>query len=257
MRERGFGLKTDCSVVTERCAVSTPVFAVAERSGAQPAMANMMHFKPVAFHYEKVHMSGGHLQKGMPMVTKKVNDQTFVKMATSETWLIAATTGCSRYSGSSFGRTSLLEALHDEVQSLCDKPGVEPEPGAGEGADYDPMEEVEGDTSQTSPKPNKTRGQKRAYYHANHCARKVVCLDVAARCPKEDPTGAEKRTITLYVENRKQIWLAIEDVDWAVEYLYRQNQLKGVPLIDDDCTGPSGDVDDSTCAGDTQSADTQ
>ena len=43
--------------------------------------------------------------------------------------------------------------------------------------------------------------------------------------------------IKVYVEDRKQIWIALADVEWAVRYLYIQKRLNGVPLIPDDSTG--------------------
>ena len=67
----------------------------------------------------------------------------------------------------------------------------------------------------------------------------IVTVDMPVRCPEEDPTGTERRKIKIYVEDRKQIWLDITDVDLAVGYLYVQNHLKGVPLIADDSTGPA------------------
>ena len=70
-------------------------------------------------------MAGGHSAKSLPLTSKTVTGPeqeniTFVKMAVSETWLIMATTGQSKHTASSFGRTSLLEGLRMEIQKLCD-----------------------------------------------------------------------------------------------------------------------------------------
>ena len=165
---------------------------------------------------------------------------TFVKLATSELWLIQSTTGQAKYAGSSFGRTSLLDVLREEMQKHCDHPGSVDEPGPEAGDDYDPMMEVEGDKEDPpSASKSKSRGQKRCRYYTNPGAKTIVTLDMPERCPEEDPTGTERRKIKIYVEDRKQIWLDITDVDLAVGYLYVQNHLKGVPLIADDSTGPA------------------
>ena len=202
------------------------------------------NFKPLTFEFGKIHMSGGHSTKSHPMISKTITAPggetvTFVKLAVTEMWLIASTTGHCRYAGSSFGRTSLLDVLREEIQTHCDNPGSVPDPDPAEGDDYDPMIEVEGDKENT-PNAGKTKGRglKRIRYYRNHVAKTIVSLDMPVRCPEEDPTGTERRKIRIYIEDRRQIWLDLADVEWAVRYLYTQNHLKGVPLIADDSTGP-------------------
>ena len=57
-------------------------------------------------------------------------------------------------------------------------------------------------------------------------------------CPEFDPTGTKIRTVIVYVQDRKQIWLSVDDVAWAVEYLYKQNSLKGIRVVAADDAGP-------------------
>ena len=183
----------------------------------------------------------------MPMSSKTVpgpteQNITFVKLAINETWLIMATTGQGKYHSSSFGRTSLLECLREEVQKLCD--GEESSAQAvvtGRSEYCDPMAEVEQvdqDGTSTSPSKTRGRGQKRTRYYQNHASKKVVTLNMPAQCPEENANCTEVRKIRLYIEDRQQIWLDLEDVEWAVRYLYIQNLLKGVPLIPEGSTGP-------------------
>ena len=47
------------------------------------------------------------------------------------------------------------------------------------------------------------------------------------------------RTIQLYVVDRKQVWLDLDDVEWALRFLYMQFVLKGVPVVSPDDAGPS------------------
>ena len=210
--------------------------------------ADTSKFKPLTFEFGKIHMSGGYSTKSYPMISKTItapngDNITFVKLAVSEPWLIASTTGHSKYAGSSFGRTSLLDVLREEIQTHCDNPGSVSDPDLAEGDDYDPMTEVDGDKENTpNARKIKGRGQKRLRYYTNRVANKIVSLDMPVRCPEEDPTGTERRNIRIYIEDRRQIWLDLADVEWAVRYLYIQNHLKGVPLIADDSTGP-GDAE--------------
>ena len=58
------------------------------------------------------------------------------------------------------------------------------------------------------------------------------------RCPEEDPGCRDFREVRLYVKDRNTIWLHIDDVEWAVRFLFMQSHLKGVPLVTDDSPGP-------------------
>ena len=78
--------------------------------GVGPAMVgvDMTGFRPVKFAFGQVHFSGGHGGKPLPMPTKTVSNDTFVKMSRTETWLVFATTGQNKCTQGSFGRTSLV-----------------------------------------------------------------------------------------------------------------------------------------------------
>ena len=89
-----------------------------------------------------------------------------------------------------------------------------------------------------SPSKIKVHSPKRMRYNTDLANNSIVTLDMPARSPEEDPDCTEVRQIRLYVVDRKVVWLHIDDVDWAVRYLYVQNLLKGVSLVPDDSTGP-------------------
>ena len=109
--------------------------------------------------------------------------------------------------------------------------------------DYDPMMEVEQDQagSELSPKI-KSQGQKRMRYFRNPARDSIATFDMPVRCPEEDPHCTDVRQIRLYVVDRSMVWLHMDDVEWAMRYLYVQNLLKGVPLVPDGST----ECDDST-----------
>ena len=212
------------------------------------AKVDMSLFRPLKFAFGKIHVSGGQSPKALPVTSKQITapsgeNITFVRLATSENWLLAATTGVLRYTASSFGRTSLLDELRAELQKHCD--GLldacegAPEPVENDD-DYDPMAEVAADSAVAEAGGTKTvgRGLKRNRYHRTHRKKTVVRLTMPVRCKEEDPNCTEMRNIRMYVEDRKQLWLDLADVDWCVKYLYIQNHLKGVPLVSDDSTGP-------------------
>ena len=53
-----------------------------------------------------------------------------------------------------------------------------------------------------------------------------------------DLDSTKRRNVSVYVEDRKTIWLSIDDVAWVVQYLYTQNQLKGIPMVAANDAGP-------------------
>ena len=105
--------------------------------------------------------------------------------------------------------------------------------------DYEPMMVVEQDQagSEFSPKINR-QGQKRKRSSRNPARDSIATFDMPVRCPEEDPLCTDFRRISLYDGSRKEVWLHLDDVEWAMRYLYVQNFLKGVALVPDDSTGP-------------------
>jgi hypothetical protein len=55
-------------------------------------------FRPVKLEYGKIHVSGGYVTRPMPVKSKTIDTadgqaKTFVKLASTESWLITSTTG--------------------------------------------------------------------------------------------------------------------------------------------------------------------
>ena len=58
-------------------------------------------------------------------------------------------------------------------------------------------------------------------------------------CDEHDPEGVGGTClVSLYIVDRQQVWIDTDNVDWAVRYLYVQNLLKGVALVDPADAGP-------------------
>jgi hypothetical protein len=229
-------------------------------------------FRTVAFDYGQIHVRGGSLAKALPMTCKTIRvngdrgdgvhrgdggtrdaatNKIFVKMCTREHWLVRATTGAWKSNASAIGRTTLLDILHNKVLaasngeleliSLYDPAAVAADEDTGE---HDPMDDLSlSPVSPPAAKQRKVRSDatsNRTRYYGN-AAKKSVCYTSApAVPPEEDPTSTAERRITLYIADRLTVWLALEDVAWAVKFLYVQNVLKGVPMVDADDAGPSG-----------------
>ena len=199
-------------------------------------------FRPAKFEFSKVHFCGGLLSRPMPLATKKVitrggGEKMFVKMGAAESWLAGATTGQKRHG--LLCRTTLLTTLHEFVEKACNGELDTQAAAEEDGDEYDPMQEIEVDDGTHS----RSRGvgysdSKRARYQKNKAKNRLVTVTVPAVSPEEDPMSTSTRIIQLYVVDRKQLWLDLDDVEWAVRFLYMQFSLKGVPVVSPDDTGP-------------------
>jgi hypothetical protein len=205
----------------------------------------MADFRPVKFEIGKVHIAGGHASKPMPVVSQTVasaegTNYTFVKISAVEPWLRTCTTGNRRWGNETYGRTSLLQTLREKIDRICDGADGGCMAVSNAAAEYDPMMEVEKDEGDNVASSSKIRGQglKRTRYYKNPASKSIVTVDMPVRCPEEDADCKEMHKVLLYIADRKSIWIALTNVDWAVRYLYVQNHLKGVPLISEDDVGP-------------------
>ena len=60
------------------------------------------------------------------------------------------------------------------------------------------------------------------------------------KAPEAYPRDQTKRTVRLFCEDRKTLWLCVEDAEWAARYLRDQLDTKGVTHVPDDDIGPGG-----------------
>ena len=190
-------------------------------------------FRPGKFEFSKVHFKGGLLKKSMPLTTKKVTvhngDKIFVKMSLSEPWLIGAVTGQKTHG--LLVRTRLLTTLRTYVEQACNGE-LDTRAAAAEedGDEYDPMQEIEVDDGKHSRSRGGGDPSKRTRHQPNKAKNRLVTVTAPAVSPEEDPMSTSTRTIQLYVVDRKQVWLDLDDVEWALRFLYMQFVLKGVPV---------------------------
>ena len=199
-------------------------------------------FRQSKFEMGQIHYSGGLLTKAMPVATKKITasgrTHTFCKFNVNQPWLLGAVTG-QRTKGF-LDRTSLLDTLLKFVEKASNGEIETLEPPDGE---YDPMQEI--DVSDEDHPRSRGRGTppsaKRARFYKNHAKNRMLTVAAPAISPEEDPQSTQTREITLYVVGRKQVWLHLDDVDWAVRYLFMQYSLKGVPVVPADSMGPQHD----------------
>ena len=207
----------------------------------------MSGFKSVAFDFGQIHMRGGLLNKALPMQSKTVREhagsaeRTFVKISCNETWLCKAVSGDSRWRNVGCARQSLIERLKDLVLKAANGELESASSDHLSDAIPDPMDGIVESPSRVDEE-HRVCGWKRRRYRG---AQKQIFKVRMQERPEEEvgEDHQEQRVISLYVDDRVTIWLALEDVEWAVRYLYVQHVLKGVPLVSEDSTGPCGNPD--------------
>ena len=212
---------------------AAPLTAASESAVAETMTKG---FKPVQFAWGQILCRGGQNNKPLPITTLKIMIQgqphQFCKMSTKEPWLCKAVTGHTCPQRTSISRASLLSDLLAKVKDAADGNGD----SVNADVAADPMNAVEGGVP--PPQAKKQRRNWRAT--TNKVRNTCIVLDFPSKCPEMHPECTDTRSITLYVKDRLQIWLDIEDVPWAVEYMYDQNFLKGVAAVHPEDTGPDG-----------------
>ena len=233
-------------------------------------MAAQDRFGDVVFDFGKIHVKGGALKKAMPMDSKQVllvpdqGSATFVRLSVNEPWLMMAVTGQKR--NHALGRTSLLTDLHEkirradgEVQQAGTAVAVEParpavagqqegpavpeqagpqQPDSAVAEEPDPMDALE---CVETPK-KKHKADSRPHRKQMRETGTFLVLDMPD-LPLELwhlHRSSARRAVRIYqVGDSRQIWLELQDVPWAIRFLYLQNKHQGVPAISDDDVGPS------------------
>ena len=157
-------------------------------------------------------------------------------MTLGENWLCKAVTGNMTSAHTSIGRTTLIKDLlkwvvrasDGEIPSNDDAVVMADDNGA------DPMDDID---IEAAPIEEAGRGRKRTrgqLKKSNVAKGKLLTFEMSATCPEFDPDSTEKRNITLLLQDRRTVWLLLQDVDWAVKYLYAQNErVASVPPEDE------------------------
>ena len=221
--------------------------------GQEEPVVDMTKCKTAQFSFSTILCKAGINERALPMTTRKVchgeHVKTFVKLGVSEPWLRKAVTGSVTPSHTSISRTTLLDELLASVKQACD--GEIPTDDAvltAEDEDVDdPMNEIdvgEAATPVTTAKKSRKRVRitpPKYEYKPNAAKNKVVVVQHRQVPEEVDPNNEALRKIPLFIQDRRSVWMTLGDVDWAIKYLYAQNQLKGVGAVRPDSAGPSTD----------------
>ena len=185
----------------------------------------------------------------MAMTTHAISDgenqKVFCKISINQQWLCKAIIGVkTRTIDVATCRLMLLQDLHALVKRTWS--GRSPDDPAAavaeaDAANDDPMNEIVAGDDGGPPDAKRRRGvisQRRS--RANPCKGKIFTFNMPSLCPEAFPNNKATRCISLLMRDHQTIWLSIDDVDWALQYLHAQYALTCFRVLADDDKGPCG-----------------
>ena len=205
-------------------------------------------YAPLQFRHGQVLVTGGAMDNitFMPMTTQAVvseseNQKVFCKFALREPWVKKAVLGNKRRVNACHLR--LFVDLHKIVTHIWNGWPVCAAAAVTEAAAVtdDPTNDVAGGDDDGRPEKRRRRSiwvEPRT--RANPCKGKVFKCNCSSLCPEAYPGNKETRCISLLILDHQTIWLSIDDVDWAVKYLYAQYMVKMDEVLPADHPGQHG-----------------
>lgn len=184
-------------------------------------------------------VTGGLLRK--PAVVQvldiKVGHETFdfVHLNTKQDWLCKAVTG-EGASSRPMKRVKLLQTIQQKLKSRVqgdDDDEVNCEVAPAVAAD-DPMLGLDmgGPAEPEGPGQGKDKGKKKVSSKRNVVrVNTVLRLLLPERCPEQHPECKELREVPLWVKNKREIWLGLDHLKWAMEIMYHQHKLGGISAV--------------------------
>ena len=204
-------------------------------------------YAPLQFRDGQILVTGGAMDNTtfMPMTTQAVsegnNQKVFCKLTLRDPWLKKAIFG-NKHRVSACGLRLFVD-LHKIVTHIWNGWPVCAAAAVTEAAAVtdDPTNDVAGGDDDGRPEKRRRRSiwvERRT--RANPCKGKVFKCNCSSLCPEAYPGNKETRCISLLILDHQTVWLSIDDVDWAIKYLYAQYMLKNVAVVLPSDTGPSG-----------------
>ena len=199
-------------------------------------------WQPLTVKHDRALVAGGKNKSFISTAVRRATvdneEKTFLRISHKEPWLVAGVSGYKQCKGGLSRRTSLIDELKQELVNQC---GIRPTTPAGSNeavtASRDTIEDMYDDEgllpASTEDRPSFVVGVRggvtmRKRYYTNHCKGRVIKIAMSATAPKKDPHPPAKRIVSIFCEDRKQLWLNADDADWAMRYIQDQLQHSDV-----------------------------
>lgn len=197
-------------------------------------------FEPVEIKKETT-VKGGLLSKPLtlPVLEVQVGDtkMEFVSLNKRQDWLCRMVSGIGSYSRP-LARVKLIDTLQSKIRraiaSECDETADDENSDEETNARLidDPMSAL--DFGDDFAALGKSKGQNKKGKKKGN--RKNVMLRVMMpREPQEkNPNSNQKKEISVWLTNQLSVWICIEDLPWAVQFMHDQYLLGGVSTVVED-----------------------
>ena len=176
-------------------------------------------------------------------VSEGENQKVFCKLAIREQWLNKAICGNKHRDSVSCG-LQLFHDLHKIVHRIWTSrspSGAAAAVAEAAAVSGDPMDDVAFGDDDDHPRKKRRRGVvAERPTRANPCKGKVFTCNCPSVPPEAFPSNKETRCISLLALDHQTIWLSIDDVDWALKYLYAQYMIKMDEVLPADGPGQHG-----------------
>ena len=154
----------------------------------------------------------------------------FCRVTKNDSWLLKCSAGREARKGV-LKRSKVLETLKDKLAGIPvkDSAGTESTSAPSEGAVDDPMlmlDDIPEGASEPSPKKQK--------YCPKRVCNRVQKIEMPIRPPESGGSAvAGQRQVSDLARGTNQLWIAVEDVDWLINYVAAEVALGGPEEQDD------------------------
>ena len=185
-------------------------------------------------------ITGGLLKKPMaiPVMEVKVGDVTreFAHIAKGQDWLCKAVTG-EHPSKRPLSRVKLVDTLSKHVFDAASGGADAVSCGTDlDATQEDPMSALElslGEGIAARPNAPKQKTCRKTPWKNT-----VAYITVPEKCKERFPESTSTRDVALWIKDKREIWLQVEHIPWAIQYMHDQFRLGGVAVLSDAVASP-------------------
>ena len=177
-------------------------------------------------------IKGGLLKKPMslPVLSARFDgaEMEFVHLTSKQDWLCKAVTG-DCVSRRPLGRVRFLKTLASKLYGATAGLDEEGEDAADDHASLsDPMSAFAFEEDPQT-KPSEQEKSKVKTPRATMKKNCVLRFRMPEKCQERFPGDSATREVTCFVKSKREVWLGVEHLPWAINYMHNQFILGGVP----------------------------
>ena len=220
----------------------------AGRVGAGRFLVKMGKKAPVSEDFNRIEIAkrttvcGGWLKKPMvlPVMTVLLGDQSaeFAHIDRNADWINACIAG-PKEGKRNFGRCKIFDDLRDKLRiATLGDDCADDTHGDGDAQDLaDPMNALDMDgvvAAAPSTEKQASDRKKPTVPRATKRVATVIRVVMPERCREAEPDNNTTREVTLWVKDKRQVWLGVDHLQWFMDYLRKQYDLGGVSVLRED-----------------------